>query len=401
VSRSRLAGLAIALAATGALSARSLALPEAPRAAPPPEVVRPVDGAPSERAPGALARAPRLFVPRLDRPSALRAGLLASSLDASIERLGSLRRYSGGQYGTWRERPWFTLSWSADAGEPDRAESEPLLARPESPRLDGEIELLSPALGPTFAWTGPSLGGNGFEVLWQPPPKVVRDWRCRRRPVTIARLGGETDTFPLLRCDGSIAPEAIDRLSILMRPPNVPDPGDLLPDEPSPSARSPAEWLPRIRVVQPRLVWLLQSIADAFPWKPIHIYSGYRPAYDEKHRPGAWTHASLHGMGRALDIKVLGVPNAQVFQVCRKLGDVGCGFYPNSPFVHVDVRKPGTGHALWIDVSGPSEAPKYVDSWPGVVEKGGMVWVPGGEASTGPVAPPVMPSGMGGAQVAP
>jgi hypothetical protein len=41
---------------------------------------------------------------------------------------------------------------------------------------------------------------------------------------------------------------------------------------------------------------------------------------------------------------VQGIPNAALFSFCRTLDDVGCGFYPNSKFVHVDVRKPGTGH---------------------------------------------------------
>jgi hypothetical protein len=44
--------------------------------------------------------------------------------------------------------------------------------------------------------------------------------------------------------------------------------------------------------------------------------------------------------------------------------DTGCGYYPNSSFVHVDVRQPGTGHVAWIDASGPGEPPHYVASWP-------------------------------------
>ena len=84
-----------------------------------------------------------------------------------------------------------------------------------------------------------------------------------------------------------------------------------------------------------------------------------------------------------MDILVQGVPNAELFLYCRKLDDVGCGYYPNSKFVHVDVRRPGTGHAFWIDVSGPGERSKYVDSWPGVVEKGGLAWLGGSENPPG------------------
>lgn len=347
---------------------------------------------------------PRVFVPRLDQAGPLRAGLLSATLDASTERPVGMRRYVAGRWGSWRETPLFRLTWAPGAGADGGAADGPERSRAvlEGPRLSPGLDDALGALPAAGVWAVPTLAADGMGVLWQQPPKKpIRDWRCRRRPVTIARYGGESDTFPLVLCDGSIAPEALDRLSILMRPPNAPDPGELLPDEPSPGARSPAEWLPRIRVAQPRLVWLLQSLADAFPWKPIHIYSGYRPAYDEKHRPGPHSHASLHGMGRAVDIKVLGVPNQQVFQVCRKLPDVGCGFYPNGPFVHVDVRRPGTGHALWIDVSGPGEAPRYVDSWPGVVDKGARIWVPGGDEGAGPAPAGILPPGMGGAQAAP
>lgn len=75
-----------------------------------------------------------------------------------------------------------------------------------------------------------------------------------------------------------------------------------------------------------------------------------------------------------MDISLTGVSNVTLLEVCRKLEDVGCGFYPNSKFVHIDVRRPGMGHAFWIDASGPGEPSRYVDSWPGVVQSGGMAW---------------------------
>jgi hypothetical protein len=48
----------------------------------------------------------------------------------------------------------------------------------------------------------------------------------------------------------------------------------------------------------------------------------------------------------------------------KTLGDTGCGFYPNSSFVHIDVRDAGAGHVTWIDASGPGETPRYVPTWP-------------------------------------
>lgn len=124
------------------------------------------------------------------------------------------------------------------------------------------------------------------------------------------------------------------------------------------------EWMPGIRIMHPRLLWLLQRIADAFPRRAIYIYSGYRPfaeVNDGTH------HKSQHASGRALDISVHRVQNEELFKVCRQLKDVGCGFYPHGKFVHVDVRAAQSGKAFWIDVSGPGEPAKYVDSWPGLV----------------------------------
>jgi hypothetical protein len=61
-------------------------------------------------------------------------------------------------------------------------------------------------------------------------------------------------------------------------------------------------------------------------------------------------------VGKAVDFRVLGVPNEAVRDYCRMLRDVGCGYYPNSTFVHMDVReKP----SFWIDYSRPGEPPRY------------------------------------------
>ncbi|MDI1477529.1 D-Ala-D-Ala carboxypeptidase family metallohydrolase [Polyangium sp. y55x31] len=362
-----------------------------------------------------LDQPPKLYTFKLDDPSAPRLGLLRSYLNAEVESPGPLRRYIWGPFGQWRNEPWLQLAWrpahaaddAADdaADEPDAQhddlhafassrvrllDDEPAAGAPlpffRASSDGSELLRIEPDVLPSWSWngldparapallasTGPSFASNGFDSLWAPPPKPVRDWRCRRRPVIFVRGSGERDVFPLVRCDGSVAPEALDRLSLMMRPADVARPADLLPDEPDPEATRKGEWIADVRLVHPRLLWALQRIADSFPWRPIYIYSGYRPGA----KVAGTSHQSMHAAARAADIQVHGIPNATVFQLCRTLDDVGCGFYPNSKFVHVDVRRPGTGHALWIDASGPSEPPQYVDSWPGVLEKGGMAWAP-------------------------
>lgn len=347
-----------------------------------------------------LEQPPKLYTFRLDDPSVPRLDLLRSFLNAEIERPGPFRRYVSGRFGRWNDEPWMTLDWhptrnSSEAtstenqstteetwdvrysfdGEPSfgpfsSGRSESLRIVPEVPLAWAAIETSDPA--PFLASTGTTLRSNGYDSLWAPRTKPVVDWRCRRRPVRFVRGSGEQDVFHLVRCDGSVAPEALDRLSIIMRPPQVARPDGLLPDEPDPEAAARGEWIADVRLAHPRLLWALQRIADAFPWRAVYVYSGYRPGA----LVAGTSHHSLHAAARAVDIQVHGVPNTKVFELCRTLDDVGCGFYPNSKFVHVDVRRPGTGHAVWIDASGPGEPPRYVDAWPGVLAKGGFIWGP-------------------------
>ena len=188
-------------------------------------------------------------------------------------------------------------------------------------------------------------------------------WRAPR-PVTILRYAAEREHVALFDCDGAIAPDVIDRLSSLARPPDAPRPSLPLPDEPSEPSMD-GEWAPGVRLIDPRLVWVLGEIAEAFPNRSIVILSGYRPD----------SHSSQHRVGRALDLAVTGVSNEDVFNVCRGLRDVGCGYYPNGAFVHFDVRPWGSPRVRWVDAARPGEPSHYVDGWPGVIEPG-TTWVP-------------------------
>jgi hypothetical protein len=219
----------------------------------------------------------------------------------------------------------------------------------------------------SLTWSvGQSLG----DVAPQPEPLSVSmrgpcpKWRAPR-PATIARYdGAERFTLPLIDCDGGVAPDAIDVVSVLARAPSVPRPELPLPLEPSADA-GPGEWLPHVKLVDPRLIWALAQVAQAFPRRPIYIMSGYREN----------AHSGYHGKGKALDVFVAGVPNEQLFAVCRSLRDVGCGYYPNNHFVHIDVRPYGTDRVLWVDDSLPGTPSHYLDGYPGVLEPG-RAWIP-------------------------
>ena len=103
--------------------------------------------------------------------------------------------------------------------------------------------------------------------------------------------------------------------------------------------------------LDPRLVALVGIVSNHFGGKPLEVVSGYR-AYT----PTQYTPHSNHNLGKALDFRVRGVPNEALRDFCRTLRSAGCGYYPNSTFVHLDVRDT---KAYWIDWSHPGEPPKY------------------------------------------
>lgn len=182
-------------------------------------------------------------------------------------------------------------------------------------------------------------------------------WK-RPRPLTVVRYAGESAHMPLFDCSGAVAPDVIDRLSVLARAPETPRPSIPLPETAHPGA--PGEWLPGLRLIDPRLVWVLGQIQASFPGHRVVIMSGYRPD----------AHTSNHRRGKALDLYVEDVPNDVLFGLCRTLRDVGCGYYPHNVFVHFDVRRFGAGRVTWVDASEPGTPSHYVDGWPGVLPPG-------------------------------
>lgn len=103
--------------------------------------------------------------------------------------------------------------------------------------------------------------------------------------------------------------------------------------------------------IDPRLATLLGMVSDHFGGRTIRVVSGFRP-----YAPGQATERSSHNHGRAVDFAIDGVPNTVVRDFCRTFRNAGVGFYPNSSFIHLDVRK---GRAYWVDYSGPGETPQY------------------------------------------
>jgi uncharacterized protein YcbK (DUF882 family) len=103
--------------------------------------------------------------------------------------------------------------------------------------------------------------------------------------------------------------------------------------------------------IEPRLVALLSVVSNHFGSRKIEVVSGFRPFTPTQFNPH-----SNHMHGKAIDFRVAGVPNEALRDFCRTLKNTGCGYYPNSVFVHMDVRDQS---AFWIDYSKPGEAPRY------------------------------------------
>lgn len=99
--------------------------------------------------------------------------------------------------------------------------------------------------------------------------------------------------------------------------------------------------------IDERLIRLIAHVSDKFGGRELRIVSGYRTK--------SFVAASKHKAGRALDFSIPGMPNDALRDYLRTLKNVGVGYYPNSSFVHLDVRG---YNAYWVDHAGPGQAPQ-------------------------------------------
>ena len=99
--------------------------------------------------------------------------------------------------------------------------------------------------------------------------------------------------------------------------------------------------------VDARLIALLADVSEHFGWRPMRVVSGWRDhSYFEDSR---------HKHSQAVDFSIAGVPNTVLRDYVRRFRNCGVGYYPNSSFVHLDVRDTA---AYWVDYAGPGEAPR-------------------------------------------
>jgi len=180
---------------------------------------------------------------------------------------------------------------------------------------------------------------------------------CLHEPIEIERWATkEKERLVLTQCNGKPTDHALDQLSVLLRPNGATKPASL----PDATATAPGtEWARGIKQADVGLLLRLQAVATQYPGKKITVVSGYRPG----------SVGSYHHEARAMDIRIDHVKNEDLVAFCKSLNDTGCGYYPNSSFVHMDARPAKSGHVYWIDASGPGESPDYVTSWPSLTPK--------------------------------
>lgn len=119
----------------------------------------------------------------------------------------------------------------------------------------------------------------------------------------------------------------------------------------------------RVHAMNPRLVRMLYQVGKHYPGRRIEVVSGYR------HPSVAKNPRSPHMQGLACDFRVVGVKNTELRDYLRGgFQKVGVGYYPNSAFVHLDVRKDRS--AFWIDYSGPGERAIYSENAAGDLKSG-------------------------------
>jgi uncharacterized protein YcbK (DUF882 family) len=107
--------------------------------------------------------------------------------------------------------------------------------------------------------------------------------------------------------------------------------------------------------MNPRLLRLLFQTGQHWPGQRLEVVSGFR------HPSVAKNPRSPHMKGLACDFRVVGVKNTDLRDYLRRAYQhIGVGYYPNSSFVHMDVRQGPS--AFWIDYSGPGENALYSDN---------------------------------------
>ena len=121
---------------------------------------------------------------------------------------------------------------------------------------------------------------------------------------------------------GSLRPEGLGRLNVFLRD----------------HSRG------QVGVMDPQLFEQLHQVRTLLGARmPYQVISGYRSPRTNEHlrqtRGGGVATRSLHMDGRAIDIRLPGVPLAELRDAALSLQAGGVGYYPGEQFVHLDTGR--------------------------------------------------------------
>ncbi len=99
-----------------------------------------------------------------------------------------------------------------------------------------------------------------------------------------------------------------------------------------------------VGIIDPQLLDLLHGVRTCLGTTlPFHVISGYRcPATNDrlrKTRGGGVAKRSLHMDGKAIDVRLPGVPLAELRDAALSLESGGVGTYMRDQFVHIDTGR--------------------------------------------------------------
>ena len=100
-----------------------------------------------------------------------------------------------------------------------------------------------------------------------------------------------------------------------------------------------------VGVIDPQLFHLLHHVRRELGVQttPFQVISGYRSPKTNENlrntRGGGVAKRSLHMDGQAIDVRLPGVPLADLRDAALSLGMGGVGFYPRDQFVHLDTGR--------------------------------------------------------------
>ncbi len=178
------------------------------------------------------------------------------------------------------------------------------------------------AAGTTLPWLG-QRGALATETVPALPPSEPK-----ADPAPRALAFHHTHTHEQISlvyaADGTYLPQALSLLNRFMRD----------------------HYSGRVGSMDPQLFDLLHRLRlalDSASLPPFEVISGYRcPETNSllrQSRGGGVARRSLHMDGRAIDVRLPGVPLAELRDAALALQGGGVGYYPNEQFVHIDTGR--------------------------------------------------------------